>query len=509
MRPFIRTGLLTGLVLIFFILIGLYSTFEKLTLNGVWLTILGATAGEIAAQVPGMTNPQFTRVMTALIGIVIGFVIARKTSKFGTGLWQAVVANGIAGAMVGLFLVIANALYAMGFNVAFVFEKVTQQSVEAELFGQPPLIGALIWVLLMAVFGALGAVLAFAWHALNFSKRIKTSQTRNVSTQQTRMGALVLAAGLLLLAPIFIGLYWNQVLGSIGLYVLLGLGLNIVVGFAGLLDLGYVGFFAIGAYVMAVLTAPAYPFQLSFWVALPVAMIAAAFAGALLGIPVLRLRGDYLAIVTLGFGEIIRIILKFNPYTGGPQGILNVGAPTFTIPIIGFTVTFDSSTSFWYLIFFACLVVAFVATRLNESRIGRSWTAMRENEEAAEAMGIDTTRAKLLAFGTGAFFAGLGGAIYASRQQHIFPDDFTLLVSINALALIIIGGLGSIPGVVVGSIVLIGLPEVLRPISDYRLLAYSALLVVMMLVRPEGLIPSARRRREIHEQDDAANFDTG
>ncbi len=277
--------------------------------------------------------------------------------------------------------------------------------------------------------------------------------------------------------------------------------MNIVVGFAGLLDLCYVGFYAIGAYTIAVLTAPGFQFQWGFWLALPLAMITAAIAGMLLGIPVLRLRGDYLAIVTLGFGEIIRIIFKFNPVTGGPQGILNVASPTIHIPLVNLTISFGSSTPFWYLIFFACIIVAFVAIRLNDSRLGRAWTAMREDEDATEAMGVDTTRAKLLAFGAGAFFAGLGGAIYASRQQHIFPDDFTLLVSINALALIIIGGLGSIPGVIIGSIVLIGLPEVLRPVTDYRLLAYSALLVVMMLMRPAGLIPSARRRREFTERD--------
>lgn len=503
MKPSIRTGLVTGLVLLFFILIGIYSTFEALTVSGIWLTIQGATASEIAAQVPTMTNPQFSRVLTVLVALLLGVLAARRAHRLGQGLLYALVADAIAGAVVGIFLVSLNLLYALGFNVAFIFEKVTARTVQALLFGQPALVGASLWVILMAAFGLVGALLTFGWRALGLRKRVArpTAATR-VSSNQIRMGALILAGGFLLLAPLFIGVYWNQVLGSIGLYVLLGLGLNIVVGFAGLLDLGYVGFFAIGAYTIAVLTAPAYPFQLSFWVALPVAMIAAAIAGTLLGIPVLRLRGDYLAIVTLGFGEIIRIIFKFNPVTGGPQGILNVAAPTFTIPFINYTVAFSSSTPFWYLIFFACIVVAFVAIRLNDSRTGRAWTAMREDEDASEAMGINTTSAKLLAFGTGAFFAGLGGAIYASRQQHIFPDDFTLLVSINALALIIIGGLGSIPGVIIGSIVLIGLPEVLRPIADYRLLAYSALLVVMMLVRPEGLIPSARRQREFHERDE-------
>ena len=502
MNSAIRTGFISGFVLLFFILIGVYTTFEALTLSGVWLTIQGATASEIAAQIPGVTNPQFSRILTILIAVVVGILAARPAHALGAGLGRALSANAIAGAMIGLFLIIVNALYEWGLNVAFVFEKVKPDTVKALLFNQPPLVGAAMWVGLMAGFGLLGTILLFGWRALKIPQRIGSpTRASRVNTRRVQTGAVIAAGLFLFVAPMFIGVYWNQVLGSIGLYVLLGLGLNIVVGFAGLLDLGYVGFFAIGAYTVAVLTSPSYPFQWTFWIALPVAMGLAAFAGTLLGIPVLRLRGDYLAIVTLGFGEIIRIILKFNPYTGGPQGILNVAAPTFTIPLIGYTVEFNSSTPFWYLIFFTCIIVAFIALRLNDSRTGRSWTAMREDEDASEAMGVDTTRAKLLAFGTGAFFAGLAGAIYASRQQHIFPDDFTLLISINALALIIIGGLGSIPGVIIGAVVLIGLPEILRPISDYRLLAYSALLIVMMLIRPEGLIPSARRKLEFHERD--------
>ncbi len=498
----IRSGFITGLLLLFFILIGIYTTFEALTLSGVWLTVQGATASEIAAQVPTATNPQFSRIFTVLVALITGMLAARDAKNFAEGIVRAVIATAIAGAMVAIFLLLANVLYANKFDVAFVFEKLKKETVNALLFGQPALVGGGIWIGLMAVCGVIGALLLKVWRALNVQKSFaRASSSTGVTGNQIRIALLALAALFLLIAPQFIGVYWNQVLGSIGLFVLLGLGLNIVIGFAGLLDLGYVGFYAIGAYTIALLTSPQYPFGWNFWTALPLAMVAAAVAGSLLGIPVLRLRGDYLAIVTLGFGEIIRIIYKFNPLTGGPQGILNVAPPTFTIPIINFTVGFNSSTPFWYLIFFACIIVAFIAARLNNSRLGRSWTAMREDEDATDAMGVDTTRIKLLAFGAGAFFAGLGGAIYASRQQHIFPDDFTLLVSINALALIIIGGLGSIPGVIIGSIVLIGLPEVLRPIADFRLLAYSALLVVMMLVRPEGLIPAARQRREFRERD--------
>lgn len=498
----VRSGLITGIVFIFFIIIGIYTTFEVLTLSGMWLTIQGATASQIAAQVPTLTNQQFSRIFTVIAAMVAGMVAAHRAGSVRQGLVRAVIALAVAGTIVALFLVLMNLLYENGFNVSFVFEKLKEPTVTALLFGQPPLVGGLIWIVLMTVSGALGALVLFGWHALNLTSRFgRATGAGTARGNQTRIVILAALALALIIAPLFLGVYWNQVLGSIGLFVLLGLGLNIVVGFAGLLDLGYVGFYAIGAYTMAVLTSPDYPFGLSFWAALPFAMILAAVAGALLGIPVLRLRGDYLAIVTLGFGEIIRIFFKFNPYTGGPQGILNVASPTFTIPIIGVTVNFGSSTPFWYLIFFACVIVAFVAIRLNDSRLGRSWTAMREDEDASEAMGVNTTRIKLLAFGLGAFFAGLGGAIYASRQQHIFPDDFTLLISINALALIIIGGLGSIPGVIIGSIVLIGLPEILRPVADYRLLAYSALLIVMMLVRPAGLIPATRQKREFSERD--------
>lgn len=527
LSPSVRTGLITGVLLLFFILIGIYTTFEALTLSGIGLTVQGATASEIAKQVPTATNPQFSRVFTLLAALIAGALASRAAKNLGAGILHAVTANAIAGAMVAVFLIFASTLYSSKFDVSFVFEKLKKETVSALLYGQPAFVGGVIWIGILAVGGALGALLLSAWRGLKIHKSL-TSASRSTGIQGNQVQTVLLgiAALFLIIAPQFIGVYWNSVLGSIGLFVLLGLGLNIVIGFAGLLDLGYVGFYAIGAYTVAVLTSPSNTYQWPFWVALPIAMITAAIAGTLLGIPVLRLRGDYLAIVTLGFGEIIRIIFKFLPgipftfkipfpgfvegiavnlgkgiVLGGPQGILNVAPPTITLPFINYTIGFNSSTPFWYLIFAACILVAFVATRLNNSRLGRSWTAMREDEDATEAMGVDTTRIKLLAFGLGAFFAGLGGAIYATRQQHIFPDDFTLLVSINALALIIIGGLGSIPGVIIGSIVLIGLPEVLRPVADYRLLAYAALLVVMMLVRPAGLIPAARQRLEIRERD--------
>jgi branched-chain amino acid transport system permease protein len=293
------------------------------------------------------------------------------------------------------------------------------------------------------------------------------------------------------------GQYWNYTIGTVGIYVLLGLGLNIVVGLAGLLDLGYVAFFAIGAYTMALLTAPA-PHHLlwSFWIVLPIGVVIAAITGLLLGAPVLRMRGDYLAIVTLGFGEIIRILSAsdvLTPFTGGPRGVPSVSGPTL------FGKPFSSNIDFVYLIFLAVLLIIFVTNRLQHSRVGRAWEAMREDEIVSRAMGINTLTQKLLAFAIGAAFAGLGGALFASRNQFTGPEDFTLMVSINVVAVVIVGGMGNIPGVIAGALVLKGLPEVLRQLQDYRVLVFGALLVVMMLWRPAGIIPSSRRKMEVEK----------
>jgi branched-chain amino acid transport system permease protein len=317
---------------------------------------------------------------------------------------------------------------------------------------------------------------------------------------------LALAAALLLYFPQAGGSYLSEVANQVGLFILMGLGLNIVVGFAGLLDLGYVAFFAIGAYVMGVLTTTAigpnagqivYGPQFNFWQALPIAVFASVFAGVILGIPVLNVRGDYLAIVTLGFGEIIRILAGsdfLKPYIGGSQGVVQVGESS-----IG-TVDFNSPQMLYYLIAAAIVLAAFISWRLRDSRIGRAWKALREDEDVAQAMGIHLVSTKLMAFATGAAFAGLSGAIFASKIGSIYPHSFKLLVSINVLALIIVGGMGSLPGVFVGALVLVGLPELLREFSEYRLLIYGVLLIVMMLTKPEGFIPEATVRQELHEE---------
>ena len=307
------------------------------------------------------------------------------------------------------------------------------------------------------------------------------------------MPALIL---FIVLLPVLVGNYWTQILGDIGIYVMLGIGLNVVVGFAGLLDLGYVAFYAIGAYGYALLASPQFGIHIPFWVMVPACVAFAAIGGTLLGIPVLRMRGDYLAIVTLGFGEIIRIVLNnLDPVTNGPRGLLRIDPP-----MIGDFVV-NSPARGYYMVLAGIIISVFIADRLNNSRIGRAWVAMREDQDAAAIMGINVLKYKLLAFAIGASFAGIGGAIFASRQGSIFPENFSLMVSINVLCLIIIGGMGSIPGVIIGAVVLIGLPEVLREVQQYRMLAFGGLLVAMMIFRPTGFIPSARRKMEFKEKE--------
>lgn len=344
--------------------------------------------------------------------------------------------------------------------------------------------------------------------------RISRVEKRTTS-RLTGLFALVL----MLVAPLFLGQYITSVFDLVGLYVIMGIGLNVMVGYAGLLDLGFVAAFAIGAYSLGLMTAPSLltcggvaPGEIApgdiatmctgvmtFWQAWPLAALAAGLTGVLLGIPVMRLRGDYLAIVTLGFGEIInRVALSstFKPLLGGAQGIAPIPSPVIDLRALnpGWLIKLDNAVSVYYLILFTVLLVAFIVLRLAATRLGRAWRSIRADEDVAEAMGIHLVSSKLLAFGISRALAGLGGAIFAAWLQGIFPNSFTLLVSINVLSLIIIGGLGSIPGVVVGSMILIGLPEVLREFQDYRLLAFGVLLVVTMLLRPAGLIPPPVRR---------------
>jgi branched-chain amino acid transport system permease protein len=324
-------------------------------------------------------------------------------------------------------------------------------------------------------------------------KSMEGGQRRTVNS----IGMLIFFAVLLIL-PWVIGRTLSDVAVTIGLFVLMGLGLNIAIGLAGLLDLGYVTNYAVGAYILAVLTSIG-PLGIgdgvfTFWMVIPIALVSAMFAGFIFAVPVLRMRGDYLAIATLGFGEIIgKLAISdwLKDIIGGAQGVQAIPKPVF------FGTVMTNPEQLYYIVLGACLVTLFVSIRLNNSRTGRQWMAIREDEDVATAMGIDTARAKLLAFTLSAATGGVAGAIFAAKVGTVFPNSFTVFISINVLSLIIVGGIASNPGIVVGAIVLIGMPELLREFSDFRFLLYGVLLIAMMINRPEGLIPSQVRSREI------------
>jgi len=280
--------------------------------------------------------------------------------------------------------------------------------------------------------------------------------------------------------------YVMGVITRICLYALLALGLNVVVGFAGLLDLGYVAFFGIGSYVYAFLCSPHFGLHWPFLLALATALGVTAVFGILIGAPTLRLRGDYLDIVTLGFGEITYVLLinldRPIDITGGPSGIVSIDPPSF----LGYALR--DNWQFYYLILLVMGLAVLLSRRLRDSRIGWAWQAIREDELAAQAMGINTTAAKLQAFAIGASFAGVGGALLASWQRSVFPDNFLFTESVNILAMVILGGVGSLPGVILGATVIVALPEIFREFALYRLLAFGFLLMVLMIFRPGGLL---------------------
>jgi len=359
---------------------------------------------------------------------------------------------------------------------------------------------------------AVSAGLTVLWSARGPAVRERVEQLPPDRRRLLNGTSLLLLAVALVLLPQLIGSTLSQVLGTVGIYLLMGLGLNIVVGYAGLLDLGYVAFFATGAYLTALFTAanrvtsigdlvaPQFVLNLNFYLAVPLVIVVTAFVGVLIGAPVLRLRGDYLAIVTLGFGEIARVLVQsswLQDYTGGPQGLRDVTDAA----IAG--VGFRDPQPFFYLVLVFCALAVFVSQRLAGSRVGRAWNAMREDELAAEAMGVSTIKFKLLAFAMGAAVGCLSGMLFAVQIGSIAPASFTILVSITVLAVVILGGMGSIPGVVVGTLLLIGLPGLLDEFEEYRLLVYGAALVMVMVMRPQGLVPNVRRMRELQE-DEAA-----
>jgi len=533
-RTILRFGMLGSVVTLYFSAIGMVETFSARNLVSTWISmgdvmiLLGALgAGYMTAKIfqeksnrsalgAGLAAGALTSTLPLLLILSTNIFKMREMFinvspvliellTFGQsgalGLAILVIVNTLMG-VIGAALVvmptrwekalIGGALWTLGIglmseNVGQILQNLFGRGILKVLFDNKSLnpIAAIL------IFAA-----AFAFSFFSFSNKSKSRWSALPQPKQSlgRKIGLVLAVLLMLMLPWIVGKFLSQVLFIVGFYIIMGLGLNIVVGFAGLLDLGYVAFFAIGAYTMGLLTTTSSLglSNLNFWTALPIAMLVGVAFGVLLGFPVLGMRGDYLAIVTLGFGEIIRIVAISDwlaPFEGGAQGVLHIPDPNF------FGIVMKDPEMMYYVVVAGAILVAFVSIRLRDSRLGRQWMAMREDEDVAEAMGINLIQTKLLAFGIGAAFSALAGAISAARVGNIFPHSFNLLISLNALALIIVGGVGSIPGVIVGALILVGLPELLREFAEYRLLMYGILLVIMMLVKPEGFIPDAVRQR--------------
>ena len=539
-RDVIRIGLLGGTVALYLCLVGIVPVFhERQLIAGV------ITLGQVA-----------------LFGslAIPGAIAARKT----TTLRDALITGGVAGLITGLFLTLLVIVGSV-INIRAVFLNASPElysmltmgmgvagawipAVEGLILGaagaavgqlpapiRSPLVRGLLAVLIVGLFAALlrapllaaglgsfsallftgdgltplGAALVFSVvvigrvvrQRVGFAARIAALEDEQRA--QLRIPAIAGLIAIILILPLLLGPFFAQVIALVALYVLMAFGLNITLGLAGLLDLGFVAFFAVGAYTVGLFTSLAEYglLDLPFWAALPFAMLFAAIFGAILGLPILSIRGDYLAIATLGFGEIIRLLAGSNlllPLLGGPRGIVNIPKP------------FDIQSGFlsgpgqiYYIALAFAAVIAFVAWRLRSGRIGRAWIAIREDEDVAEAVGINLIQTKLLAYILGAAFAGLGGAIFASLVGSIFPSSIRLDVSINVAAIVIVGGMGSIPGVALGALFLIGIPELFREFADYRYLFYGVALIAMMLYRPEGIWPSGIARRELHVEDDS------
>ena len=504
----LNNGVIFGVVSIFLYLIGFTTVASQIIQN------LFKISDD--AMILGLSAQTFCfALFMAILGVWAG---ARQAGMSQGQGWFAVfrdslIASLTHGLLAALVAYVTGALNAAGVKISTYLSQLLPPSIKLFLFGQPPLLGALYLFGFLTVTGVLGGMIAYGFQVSDLWGKLVRGW-RSIWDRVNRLPGMIrfraskwstyILYGILVLVmvwlPLNVGQYWNYTIGTVGIYVLLGLGLNIVVGLAGLLNLGYVAFYAIGAYTVALLTAPL-PHHLmwNFWLVLPIGIIAATIVGILLVIPVLRMRGDYLAIVTLGFGEIVGILAKSDVltwFTGGPKGVSNVGGPVL------FGKAFND-IGYVYLILLSVLLAIFVTRRLQNSRVGRAWESMREDETVARAMGISVLKHKILAFAIGAAFAGLGGVLFAARNQFTGPEDYNLMVSINVLSAVIVGGMGSIPGVIAGAFVLKGLPEILRELENYRVLAFAALLVVMMLVRPEGIIPPSRRKLEL-QQDGAS-----
>jgi branched-chain amino acid transport system permease protein len=565
MRGPIRIGAIAGVVTIFLAAVGLIGNFTELKLIGEQVTfavlmiaippvlagyiasapkvesgvvvemdrtraaVIGAVAGALAGAVFGAfvvfvdafgverIRAVFLNISPALMDYVNGGRPALVTAAL------LVVGSAIAGVAGAVYRVLPDAVrrplgsavsvtLLFGFLQRIIPIALDQLDIERDwLYSKVS--GGLTWVGAIVI-GAAAAGVSIIKQRKGDAIRAAIAGRRNGVADGPRLTPLtfvlmLVGLGVVLVAPHVLGSVISEVLGTVMVFALLGLGLNIVVGYAGLLDLGYVFFFTLGAYSLALLTGatlnsffgstePVIALDLNFYVAIPIVILIAAGSGVLIGAPVLRLRGDYLALVTLGLGEMIVVLVTspwLEPLVGGPNGMRDI-----TNAAIG-DFAFRDPKHFYYLAFAFVALALFVSWRLANSRVGRAWTALREDEQVADAMGVSTTSYKLLAFAMGGAIGSVGGALFAVKIGSLTPASFTVLVSIQVLGIVILGGIGSLPGVIVGSLVLVGLPGLLREFEEYRLLAYGAAIVAVMLLRPQGMIPNVRRSRELQDED--------
>ncbi len=501
----LSSGIVFGIVFIFLMLIGFINVGSNMV--GDLLGNLDKIADDTRLPVNNLLT------LLAILGLFTG-ISARHgvgDSKWWMALLSGLIAGLVSGLMAWLIIWGTGTLAVQGTDFQTYLPNLGSAELSYLRFYSTPAAAANTYLIYFVLFSLAGAALEWlltlkgwlkhSWKAgrESVSGWVEKKDLRQLFGNRWILLVLFLAVAVLLyFLPLVWGSYWNYIMGTVAIYILLGLGLNIIVGYSGQLVLGYVAFFATGAYTFALLTAPEpHGIGLNLWLAVGASVLVSTLTGLLLGLPILNLRGDYLAIVTLGFGEIIRILIKsdlLTPLTNGPKGITSVGQPKW----MGHVFT---DVNYMHLLMLLVLIGLFVAKRLKDSRTGRAWIAIREDQTVAQATGINTYSYKILALLLGAAFAGLGGALFASRNQFTGPEDFTLMVSINVLCIVIVGGMGSLPGIVVGAFVLKGLPELLRELEDYRLLAFGALLVVMMIVRPEGLWPAPRARFKKPKED--------
>jgi branched-chain amino acid transport system permease protein len=538
-RFVVQTGVQIGLLGIFLALVGILGMFNKrpivvghLTLGYAALGLIFLVAGALVARrrlfttlplkiTAGLTAGAIGAAVLALLPMVMSFFNLRTVFVSLDNLIYKMLTFGLS-APLGIVLLICLGA-ALGLLGAVL--------VELPEFIRRPLAAGLILAGLAGLFQELirpilansktskpihdllytwtgltlrGAVIIFVLAAAGLvlwrmsRKRLMSNFNRVSSPQRQRIrwGFIAAAIVLCMLFPLYAGHFIGQVLLTVGLFTLMGMGLNLEVGIAGLLDLGFVAFYAVGAYVTGLLMADS-PFalaHLSYWQAMPIAILCSVIVGIIFGIPVLKVRGDYLAVATMGLGEIVRVIVLSDAAAsllGGAKGVLQIPRPA-----IG-NFELNNPVSLFYLTLVASVIAAYAAWRLEESRLGRAWKAIRDDEDVAQALGINLIQVKLLAYGLGAAFAGLAGSIFAVMLGSIYPHSFQLIISINILALIIVGGMGSLPGVALGAIVLIGLPEMLREFGEFRYLFYGLAIVAVMRIKPEGLWPSASKRREL------------